>query len=561
MAKRKALPACIQSAIYYELQGKPLPSAFVQPLRCVVGCGRSCGAIYQCYIREAFTKALSHNFNSKSKSLIFVLLSARNASDATLLSDELIHASSFQHNQLLQTMSPYPKKPKVIDPGASVAVAVAELEADRIAKHPNSNADIGIGNDPTINGMSNNITAKILGFLGYKDIMRSRICCKKFRDAARNTIVPWVDDERKRSYSYSYSNSLPRSYWETRFCVSSVQKHKAMVAISSALPNLQQIIISNIGYTGHKYSDGEDPDERRAAQTANWTILDIEIISNFSKLRSLEISGAPLNGRYPSLLNFPLLQKLVVMNCPTLKLDMAMLAGLPSLKELEVGRLESSTGNINSLSALKVTLEKLNFSHCGKIEGDIMDLADFPRLKSVKLSDCSEVTGDVREIGEHDFPKLEELKLGAGVIGSSYHEFQVASDVPSVVEAIYRLRQREPSLIPNLGSLHWKLSRDSPEWYDSSDEHGHPPPPFCIDLFQVGSRVGWRWKTEYRYNRGSNSCEINWLDPEPARESSDYDVYIRELQSVQEDIFCFEGYHQPPTEAEYKRLCEEYYGI
>ena len=58
-----------------------------------------------------------------------------------------------------------------------------------------------------------------------------------------------------------------------------------------------------------------------------------------------------------------------------------------------------------------------------------------------------------------------------------------------------------------------------------------------------------------------NSCEINWLGPEPDRENSGYEVYDQELQSMQEDIFCFEGYHQPPAQDDYKRLCEEYYGI
>jgi hypothetical protein len=114
-----------------------------------------------------------------------------------------------------------------------------------------------------------------------------------------------------------------------------------------------------------------------------------------------------------------------------------------------------------------------------------------------------------------------------------------------------------------LDCVYWSLSRDSPEWYDLNDENGHPPPPFTINFVRAGSRVGWRWKASGGggYNCISNSCEINWLDPEPDRESNDYDVYIRELQSIQEDVFCFKGYHQPPSQDEYKRLCEEYYDI
>eukprot|EP00985_Skeletonema_marinoi_P005930 scaffold2572_cov75-Skeletonema_marinoi.AAC.18 len=94
-------------------------------------------------------------------------------------------------------MHPHPKKSKLNGTSANAAVAVA---GDRIAEQPSSDADNGIiedllddsANNPTITGMSNNLTAGILGFLGYRDSMRSRICCRKFRDAARTTIVPWV---------------------------------------------------------------------------------------------------------------------------------------------------------------------------------------------------------------------------------------------------------------------------------------------------------------------------------------------------------------------------------
>eukprot|EP00984_Skeletonema_dohrnii_P033179 scaffold28851_cov72-Skeletonema_dohrnii-CCMP3373.AAC.1 len=463
-------------------------------------------------------------------------------------------------------MPPHPKRTKLSVNGASAnataAAAAAGVAADRvgIAEQPNSNAADGIidglldddsaDNDPTINGMSNNMTATILGFLGYKDIMRSRICCRKFRDAARATIVSWAE---YGTGSYSLSS------YESHFLVKSVQKHKAMVVMTTALPNLQQISLSRIG-TKHKYCDGKDPDEEEARCTANCTTHDIQVISTFSKLRSLTMYNAPLNGKYPVLFNFPLLQILEIKYCSYLKWDLNALAGLPSLKELNAVSNDSLTGNITSLSVLKDTLEMVYIRNC-KIEGDFMDLAAFPRLKSLNLTKCSLMTGDMRKIGENDFPMLEELGLDADFIGAKYHQFLRISDVASVAEAIYRLKQRDPPLIRNLDFIYWSLSRDSPEWYDQNGENGHPPPPFSIDFVRAGSRDGWRWRALYTHNRVTNSCEINWLDPEPDRESNDYDVYIRELQSIQEDIFCYEGYHQPPTEEEYKRVCEEYYGI
>lgn len=443
-------------------------------------------------------------------------------------------------------MPPHPKKPKLISPSAIVNDANAVTTADRIA------APVDGGNNPTIDGFSNNLTARILGFLGYKDIMRSRICCKKFRDAARNTIVPWVDTSR------TFSWSILR---ESEVSVTSVTKYNAMAAMTQALPNLQQLSIQDFE-RGHKYSDGEESTEVEADSTANWTTHDIQIISSFRKLRSLEIIRAPLNGRYSSLFKFPLLQTLRIFACYNLKCDLEMLSGLPSLKELYYNN-SCVTGNIKSLRVIKDTIEKVDFGCCDKIEGDLMDLADFPRLKVLMLPTSSQtLTGDIRKIGENDFPKLEQLRLGKGVIGAQHYEFQRISDVPSVVEATYRLNQREPRFIQNLNLFYWKLSRDSPDWYDANGQEGYPPPPFFIDFVQVGTRVGWRWNvTRASYSDSSNSCEINWLDPEPDSESNDYDVYIRELQSIQEDIFCFEGYQSPPSEEEYKRLCEEYYGI
>ncbi|KAK1740413.1 hypothetical protein QTG54_008508 [Skeletonema marinoi] len=463
-------------------------------------------------------------------------------------------------------MPPHPKKPKLNSPittafAATAAEAEVEVAADRIAEQPHSNADDGIiedlledstDNDPTINGMSNSLTARILGFLGYKDIMRSRICCRKFRDAARTTIVPWADGENY--------DSLVR---ETKFRVNNVRKYKAMVVMATALPNLQQIRLYYDFGNGHKYRDGKDPDEEKAASTADWTAYEIFLISKFSKLRSLEIIRSSLNGRYPVLFNYPLLQKLEIKYCSHLKWDLNALTGLPSLKELNVDTSDSLTGNIKSLRVLKDTLEKVYIRNC-EIKGDFMELADFPRLKSLALYYCFLITGDVREIGENDFPVLESLMLGEGAISSTRHQFQRISDVPSAAGAIYRLNRRDPTFIRSLDNFCWSLSRDSPEWYANNGKAGHPHPPFQISFVRAGSRVGWRWKDltlRLCRSTSTNTCEINWLDPEPDRESNDYDVYTRELQSIQEDVFCFEGYHQPPTEEEYKRLCQEYYDI
>jgi hypothetical protein len=44
---------------------------------------------------------------------------------------------------------------------------------------------------------------------------------------------------------------------------------------------------------------------------------------------------------------------------------------------------------------------------------------------------------------------------------------------------------------------------------------------------------------------------VNWLDPEPGRESNDYEKYIKELQEIGGQVDIYRGFHQPPTEEEY----------
>jgi len=278
--------------------------------------------------------------------------------------------------------------------------------------------------------------------------------------------------------------------------------------MSTALPNLQQLTISNLGHGRkyHKYTDGEDPDEGR-----------------------------------------PLLQKLTISdfnNCSILKWDLEMLSGLPSLKELFCENNSDIAGSLSSLRVLKDTLEKVKFIDCRHVEGNLMDLADFPRLKELGLSDTA-VTGDIRDINGHDFPALEYLSLPKGVYGGIGYKFEDISDVPEFMQAIHHLLQRSPTLFKGYDSpliaFYWTLSKDSPNWYDR--ELGHPSPPFRVELIQAGSR------------NKIHSCEINWLDPEPSSECSDYEAYI-EKQLIERNIDFYRGYHQPPTEEEYRRLCE-----
>jgi hypothetical protein len=395
------------------------------------------------------------------------------------------------------------------------------------------------------------------------------------------------------------------------FKVDSVTGYNAMSVMTRALPNLQRLSLWGLG-RGHKYCEGEDP--RRAINTYDWTTHDIEIISKFSKLRDLSIYNKLLNGRYPVFFNsFPLLQRLSIHDCKFLKWDLEMLAGLPSLKELYCWSNENLTGNISSLRVLKDKLEEVRIYECENVEGNIMDLADFPHLKKLALEktavtgnisslrllkdtlervtikgcpyqrlsnvegdfmdladfphlkildfDGTAVTGDIRVIGENDFSSLEQLTLPKGVYGGVRYEFQSIDDGPDVARAVYLLKKQRPTL--KMCHWGWKLSRDSSDRYESVDEDDiEYDIPFYIEFVEAGPRVGYRWTTYPDEHR--SACEVNWLDPEPSRGSSDYEKYTEELQKIEKErqeegrVDLYKGIHQPPTEDEYHRLLEEY---
>jgi hypothetical protein len=389
------------------------------------------------------------------------------------------------------------------------------------------NEEVAVADDDflaSFDDLSIDVLANALGFLQLKDIMSKRRINKKTREAVKKTTVPLTD-----------------------FGVFSVENYNTMAVMTEALPNLQRITLGSLRTSGHKYVDGEDPEEGWAAQTADRTTHDIGIISNFSKLRILAIKQAPLNGRYPFLFNsFPLLQKLSIHSCKYLKWDLEMLAGLPLLKELDCDGNSRLTGNIGSLRVLKDILEKVTIECCENVEGNFMDLADLPNLIELYLFDTA-VTGDIRDIGENDFLSLKKLALPKGVYGGSGYEFQSISDGPDVVRTLYLLNKQRPAL---LDIKYWfaTLSEASPDWYGSVGEDDDGP-PFCISFFEAGSRIGYQWET------GDGSpCEVNWLDPEPERESSEYGKYTEELQRIERQGFFYKGFHQPPTEEEYNQL-------
>ena len=424
-----------------------------------------------------------------------------------------------------------------------------------------------IDHQMTVDDLSIDVVANIFRYVGGpKAMMTLRRVCKKWGHAVKQTIVPPI-----------------------YFDVGTIEKYNAMKVMTTMMPNLQLIALS-----GLNWSDGEDPDEDESI-TGSHT-HDVDIISNFSMLRILEVkSGANLNGRYPLFFKFPLLQKLRI-DQSNVKWDFEMLVGLPNLNELRCRYNDCVRGDVNSLRMLKDTLENVNLRDCKNIEGNLMSLANFPCLKKLNLDktavrgdirdigendfasllllslyDCKNiegnfmclanlpslmrldlgktaVRGDIRDIGENDFISLKRLTLPKAVYGGNGYELQRISDGPELIRTLHLLEKQRPKLV-DITNWYGQLSEDSPDWYET----GEYAVPFHIRFVEAGSRLGYQWWGVSDFGDAS-PCEVNWLDPEPDRESGDYEEYVEELTWIENEDSIYRGFHQPPTEEEYNRL-------
>jgi hypothetical protein len=198
---------------------------------------------------------------------------------------------------------------------------------------------------------------------------------------------------------------------------------------------------------------------------------------------------------------------------------------------------------------LNKTLENVTINGSPLVKGNIMDLADFSSLKKLDLG-YTAVTGDIRYICDNDFPFLEELTLPNGVNGGSEQEFQRISDAQDVARIPYLFQKHRPEIV--LKDWYAELSDDSPDSYEV-DEIDKDFAPKYITLVRAGSRFGYRWE-----NAIDHPCEVNWLDPEPDRESGDYGKYMEDLQTIEGQVDNFKGFYQPPPQEEFERILERY---
>ena len=141
-----------------------------------------------------------------------------------------------------------------------------------------------------------------------------------------------------------------------------------------------------------------------------------------------------------------------------------MLSGLSSLKEFDCVRNKLVTGSLSSLSVCKDTLETIKIADGNvPISGNLMDLANFKRLKHVDLYNTKGISGNLGDIdadNDDHFPMLEKLLLPSTVIGGSRYEVMHLADAKQLIKDLTPLRRKRPEVFEK---LYWKLSEESPD--------------------------------------------------------------------------------------------------
>ena len=377
------------------------------------------------------------------------------------------------------------------------------------------------------------ILASILSYFDWRGILRARVC-RKWREAARVTHVPQTETDD--------AYQTPELYLKNRECA------EALGWISDALPLIPTVsILFNLGKSDEfKIANGENPESSLVSSTFGGRPkpVDISPIANFRQLQKLDIESASMNGTYPFLFNFPNLHELTLMDVGRLNWDLEVLAGLPKLVKLRCIRNYKLTGSLADIRALRENLVELCLSGCSEVEGNLMDLSDFPLLKSLSLNSCDKVMGDIRDIGQGDFPSIEDtVSLPDTVYGGNLPSIAEAADI---MLAWHNIKKRNPKLeFYGLG-----LSFDSPERYHNDVHHSRDMPSHA-KLIQAGPRSGWRW-TNCVMSGGS--CEAQWFDAEPNPSDDNYDVYLKELKEIEKDVGFYKGFVTPPSQEEHLEL-------
>eukprot|EP00956_Cyclotella_meneghiniana_P030861 scaffold79185_cov75-Cyclotella_meneghiniana.AAC.1 len=238
--------------------------------------------------------------------------------------------------------------------------------------------------------------------------------------------------------------------------------------------------------------------------------IDLREISRFHSLQQLSIMHTQLNGEYPFLFRFMKLRTLAVTDVPKLQFNLDMLSEMSLLSDIRFSGCDELRGSLDRLCVLKDTLRSISIMECRNVTGDFMSLSEFPALEVLCLGNGVSVTGDARKLCVEHFPMLRKLELPDQVKG--WKILQRISDADEIIKGLAPLEKRTPGLLTRGHT--WKLSIDSPDYYESIQGH---PAPFDAKLISKMGTLGWRWTAPHTYppfamGYWDVDCETHWID-------------------------------------------------
>ena len=168
----------------------------------------------------------------------------------------------------------------------------------------------------------------------------------------------------------------------------------------------------------------------------------------------------------------------------------------------------------------KDTLEQITLGD-GEVpfSGELMDLADFLRLKSVDLMHAKGISGSLLDIdadNDDHFPSLEKLSLPDTVAGAHYYEVMHIADAKQLIKDLLPLRRKRPSLFKDRRNkeIYWQLSRQSPDILNPNQNpefQFRTYAFFFVEAGQEGQYLGWRWKERFDYTPVSSDFIVFFL--------------------------------------------------
>ena len=362
--------------------------------------------------------------------------------------------------------------------------------------------------------LTNELVARVLGFLGFRDVLRARVC-RSLRAASKLVTVNEglvVQNEPLASNLAKFGRDV--------------------------LPKVEEVLVGS--------------------SLTRALSFDVDQLRSLEHLKRLEIlfDDRTFGRAFDTIFQLDRLERLVVRSMDNrhmiLPFNLTRIARLTKLREL---RLDSiiCNGDLSSLAGL----EKLEYLRLNSVlnSGNLMSLANLPSLSLLNLQNCRSFEGDIRDIEPHHFPSLKILKIfDTRIYGRPGTKLMSVDDASIFFTAWSRvLSHPRPMSTLEGGKLPWAvLDKSSAEYYEAGRwtvfaRH----PPFTATMIRVGQRLGYRWR-----NQSGQACDICWLDPEPSSDDADYDAYWASLYQLERKHrhSIYRGHSRPPTREEWQQI-------